>query len=81
MSEPRYPTYALNGEAETRIGTELKNLYKVKMDEQLDKKFAVPNVQTCAKEKPFLVKTGGFWYIYIRIDDALFQVTDALTAV
>lgn len=81
MSEQRNKTYALNGEAETRIETEFQNLYKVKMDEQLEKKFTVPNVQTCAKEKPFLVKTGGNWYIYIRIDDALFQITDVLTAV
>jgi len=73
-------TYGLHGEAETRIEKEFESVYKTKMDEQLVKYQSVPNVQTLPKEKPVLVKTGGNWYIYIRINDALYR-TAAFTAV
>jgi len=73
-------TYGLNGEPEARIEQEFENVYKTKLDEQLVKFFSVPNVTTLAKEKPVLVKTGGKWYIYIRIDDTLYKTADLTTA-
>jgi hypothetical protein len=71
-------TFGLNGEPESRLETEIENIYKTKMDEQLVKYQSVPNASTVAKEKLILVKDGGNWYIYVRIDDTLYK-TAALT--
>lgn len=76
----QYKTYGLNGEPENRLELEIENVYKTKMDEQLVKYTAAPGVTTVPKDKPILVKSGGNWYIYIRIEDAFYK-TAALTAV
>lgn len=78
MSERQAKTYGLSGEPETRLELEFDFIYKNKLD-ILEKKFSVPNPGTVAQGKPTLVKAGGIWYIYIRIDDKWYRT--ALTAV
>jgi len=79
MSEPRFKTYGLNGEPESRIEQEFSSLHKGKLDIPLDKKVAAPSPTTIPQGKPILVKDAGTWYIYIRIEDSWFRT--ALTAV
>ena len=79
MSEQRFKTYGLNGEAETRIEQEMEALHKGKLDIPLDKKVGAPNPTTIPQGKPVLVKDGATWYIYIRIEDTWHRA--ALTAV
>jgi hypothetical protein len=79
MSQRQFKTYGLQGEPETRVEQELENIYKLKLDAELEKKFSVPSASTVAKGKPILVKDGANWYIYIRIEDSWFKA--ALTAV
>lgn len=79
MSERQSKIYGLHGEPETRIQLEFESLHKNKLDIPLERRMAAPNASTVAQGKPILVKTGGIWYIYIRIDNGLHRV--ALTAV
>mgnify|MGYP001603526671 CR=1 FL=1 len=79
MSEPRFKTYGLNSEPESRIEQEFDAIHKGKLDFPLDKKVGAPNPTTVAQGKPVLVKDGAVWYIYIRIEDSWHRV--ALTAV
>ena len=79
MAERESRTYGLNGEAETRIEREFDAVYKLLTAGQLDKKFTVPNIQTMAKNKPFIALDAGNWYIYIRLEDTYYRT--ALTAV
>lgn len=73
MAERAFPTYGLNGEAETRIEQEFEALYKNKLDLAMTKYLEVPSVNQVPEGKPILVKVGADWYTYININGAFLK--------
>ncbi len=68
-----FTTYGLQGEPESKIEREFDRMQEEKLDGALEKKYAVPKVAEMKEEWLVLVRTGGNWYIYIRIGDAAFK--------
>lgn len=79
MGTRKFPTYGLQGEPEGRIEQEFERIQNEKLDGALEVRYAAPEAKTMKDKWPVLVKTGGIWYIYIKIGDNLFRA--ALTAV
>lgn len=75
----QFPTYGLKGEAESRLELEFQNVAKNKADASLTKKFEAQSVSTMPAGQLQLEKSGGTWYIVVRIDNTKYGV--ALTAI
>lgn len=68
-----FANYGLQGEPESKIEREFDRIQEEKLDGALEKKYAVPKVKEMKDGWPVLVKTGGNWYIYIRLGDVVYK--------